>query len=152
MRICCRRTGIRQIRNRTRAFGNWCTSRRYDNYFHGSKSNLIGLTPWHADNYRRRQLRIQSNVLESIRSTSPDFVINCIGDTFVPTAYSYPRRFFDINLGCNLNILRAAKQCCVSRVVYVSSTEVYGSVGQERISESQSLNPLNTYAVFEDCR
>lgn len=86
-------------------------------------------------------------VVETMASHEVDYVFNCIGDTFVPEAYAFPQRFFDRNLGTTLNLLRAAKQTGVKRVLHVSSTEVYGEVDVELASERCALRPLNTYAV-----
>jgi nucleoside-diphosphate-sugar epimerase len=115
----------------------------YDNYFHGSVENLAGL----GDGVVaiNGDARDEQHLLESMARCQ--YVINCIGDTYVPTAYVRPQRFFDINVGCALNILRAAQRCCVRRVLYVSSTEVYGSTDVYRLSEAQPLRPVNTYAV-----
>jgi nucleoside-diphosphate-sugar epimerase len=75
-------------------------------------------------------------------------LFHCIGDTFVPEAYDFPQRFFERNVGTTLNLLRAAKETgMVRRVLYVSSTEVYGETGTERTDECSDLQPLNTYAV-----
>ena len=91
--------------------------------------------------------RDTSGLLEIMCSHKVDFVFDCIGDTFVPDAYEFPQRFFDVNLGTTLSILRAAKQAKVKRVLYVSSTEVYGEVDKERADEHCNLLPVNTYAV-----
>jgi perosamine synthetase len=116
-----------------------------DNFFHGSPDNLTDLagdlTVIEGD------ARDLAGVRRAVQGARPDHIINCIGDTYVPTAYSEPGRFFDVNVGCNLNLLLAARQCAVHRFLYVSSTEVYGSVAAARISEQAPLAPVNTYAV-----
>jgi nucleoside-diphosphate-sugar epimerase len=117
----------------------------YDNYFHGVEENLAGLPG--PLNVIRGDAREMSALRSAVRTERPHFIINCIGDTYVPSAYSAPDRFFDINVNCNLNLLRAAQDCSVGRFIYVSSTEVYGDTGERRITESQPLNPVNTYAV-----
>lgn len=115
----------------------------FDNYLHGTPANLLGLpvSAIHGDALDEHSLA------RAIRDHAVTHVIDCIGDTFVPTAYRFPRRFFDINLHATLNILRAAQLFGVERVVYVSSTEVYGITGGERIGEETPLAPVNTYAV-----
>jgi nucleoside-diphosphate-sugar epimerase len=117
----------------------------YDNYFHGRRGNIQGL---------QGNLTIldgDARDLHALQATlsgwQPDYIINCIGDTFVPAAYSEPQRFFDINLKCTLNILQAAKHSHVKRILHVSSTEVYGSTGLYSISEKTPIDPINTYAV-----
>lgn len=117
----------------------------FDNYLHGVPANLCGL---------RGQLAVvrgdaldEDSLARAMADHGVTHVIDCIGDTFVPTAYRLPKRFFDINLQATLNLLGAASRSGVRRVVYVSSTEVYGRAAQERIDESAPLLPVNTYAV-----
>jgi nucleoside-diphosphate-sugar epimerase len=99
------------------------------------------LTVEHCDGRDRDSVKI---IVDKVRA---DFVINCIGDTYVPTAYREPQRFFDINLGCHLNLLLAVDAARLRRMIYVSSTEVYGSVDAYSTSEEERLAPVNTYAV-----
>lgn len=117
----------------------------YDNFLHGTKSNLeeiedkidlvIGdvLDEW--------------TLIDTFMKYKPDFVFNCVGDTYVPTAYTIPKRFFRINVEGNLNILMACKKFNVKRILYVSSTEVYGEAQIVPQNEEHIFNPLNTYAV-----
>jgi nucleoside-diphosphate-sugar epimerase len=117
----------------------------YDNYLHGTQDNLKGVAG--------PLTVIQDDVLDTgklvgaMKECGVEYIIDCIGDTFVPTAYELPQRFFDINLQGTFNLLMAAKLCAVKRIIYVSSTEVYGEQPPTPIKESAMLAPLNTYAV-----
>ncbi len=117
----------------------------FDNFFHGATGNLENLRGPLTVEYC--DARDPDSVKTLVRNLNPDFVINCIGDTYVPSAYYEPQRFFDINLGCHLNLLLALDASRIRRMIYVSSTEVYGSVKAEIISEEEPIDPLNTYAV-----
>jgi nucleoside-diphosphate-sugar epimerase len=118
----------------------------YDSYLHGVPENVEGLTgpltivrgdvlnPW--------------KLAQTVKDQGVDFIIDCVGDTFVPTCYEIPQRFFDVNLQGTYNLLMAAKLCGVKRMVYISSTEVYGQHDQcHSFSESAPFEPINTYAV-----
>jgi len=124
----------------------------FDNFFHGPAENLENLSgPLTVEYCDARRLESVKTLVDKVRA---DFVINCIGDTYVPTAYYEPQRFFDINLGCHLNLLLALDVSRLRRMIYVSSTEVYGSVQAEAISEGERIGPVNTYAVSKtaaDC-
>ena len=116
-----------------------------DNYAVGSGAHLVDLTGnvevIEADVLDKRSF------LDLVVKCECEYLINCVGDTFVPECYDKPGRFFDINLmGC-LNALEAARKSHVKRVVYVSSTEVYGDAGAQPLSETCALLPVNTYAV-----
>jgi nucleoside-diphosphate-sugar epimerase len=117
----------------------------YDNYLHGDPENLLGLPA--KLKIVAGDARDVDSLRSAVRDANPDYIINCIGDTYVPTAYYVPERFFDINVNCTLNVLRVARDCAIGRVVYVSSTEVYGASSAHSLTEDHPLNPLNTYAV-----
>ena len=86
-------------------------------------------------------------ISDTFKKFKVEYVFNCVGDTYVPAAYDVPRRFFSINVEGNLNLLTATKQFGVKRMLYVSSTEVYGESDTDQVSEDSALAPLNTYAV-----
>jgi nucleoside-diphosphate-sugar epimerase len=75
------------------------------------------------------------------------FIVNCVGDTYVPAAYAVPHRFFDINLTGTLNLLCATNEFGIKRMLYVSSTEIYGQVPVTPAAEGLPIAPVNTYAV-----
>jgi len=117
----------------------------FDNFLHGTLENLRDI--------RDRIDMISGDVLDCWRLSEAfgefgiEYVFNCVGDTYVPAAYDVPRRFFSINVEGNLNLLTACKQFDVKRMLYVSSTEVYGEATTDKVSEESLLAPLNTYAV-----
>ena len=117
----------------------------FDNYLHGLAKNVEGiegpLTLVYGNALDTWKL------IDTINRHHVEYVIDCIGDTYVISAYEMPQRFFDVNLQANFNVLMAAKVCNVKRVVYISSTEVYGQHDLEKFNEDTPLNPLNTYAV-----
>lgn len=117
----------------------------FDNYKFGRPAALKGLNrPVRAIEGDIRDTRSLTAVLGHHRVKT---IVNCVGDTFVPDAYEDPGRCFDINLmGC-LSVLTAARNNGVEKVLYVSSTEVYGDVGESKLNEDQALAPVNTYAV-----
>jgi nucleoside-diphosphate-sugar epimerase len=117
----------------------------YDNYLHGHPAHVAGLigplTVIHGD--------VQDDwaLYKALNDHRVEYIIDCVGDTFVPTAYIMPERFFDINVGGTLHLLRAAQALSIKRMVYVSSTEVYGETDRAKLDEQTPFNPVNTYAV-----
>jgi nucleoside-diphosphate-sugar epimerase len=116
----------------------------YDNYLHGHPSHVAGLTD--ALTVVHGDVRDDWSLYKALRDHNVEYIIDCVGDTFVPTAYNMPERFFDINVGGTLHLLRAMQALRLKRMVYVSSTEVYGEV-DAKCTEETRLNPFNTYAV-----
>jgi UDP-glucose 4-epimerase len=58
-----------------------------------------------------------------------------------------PRQDFETNIGGTLNVLLAARAAGVARVVYTSSTSVYGNPRYLPINEDDHLSLLTPYAV-----
>lgn len=116
-----------------------------DNLLHGRRENLHGLGP--------RLSFVEGDVLDEdqlegvFAEAEPQLVYHVVGDTFVPAAYELPRRFFRINVEGTLNVLQASRRHGVDRMLYVSSTEVYGEAKRQPIVEEDALSPVNTYAV-----
>jgi nucleoside-diphosphate-sugar epimerase len=117
----------------------------FDNFMHGVPENVEGL--------KGPLTVVQGSaletwkIIETINQHGVEYIIDCIGDTYVPSAYEMPQRFFDVNLQSTFNLLMATKVCGVKRMLYVSSTEVYGQHNQPKCTEHTELYPLNTYAV-----
>lgn len=117
----------------------------YDNFLHGTRENLQGLS-------RKIDVVIgdvldEYKLLEAFTRHAPRFAFNLVGDTYVPSAYDVPKRFLRVNVEGTMNVLLAAKTASVERIVYVSSTEVYGEAKQVPMTEEHPLAPANTYAV-----
>ena len=58
-----------------------------------------------------------------------------------------PREDYEVNIGGPLNVLIAARELNIPRVVYSSSTSVYGNPRYLPINEDDSTNMLSPYAV-----
>jgi UDP-glucose 4-epimerase len=58
-----------------------------------------------------------------------------------------PRDDFETNIGGTLNVLLAARESKPDRVVYTSSTSVYGNPRSIPINEDDNLVPITPYAV-----
>lgn len=116
-----------------------------DNYFSGRPENLSGLEG--RVSIHEGDVLDRGGLTSVFRAHEPTLVYHLVGDTFVPSAYHHPERFLRINTEGTLNVLQAARDFEVERLLYVSSTEVYGRVGRDPITESQPLAPVNTYAV-----
>ncbi len=63
----------------------------------------------------------------------------------IPDSYRAPRSAFDTNAGGTLNILEAARDCHVKRVVITSTSEVYGTCISAPMSE---LHPIQTQSPY----
>tara|TARA_B100000029_G_scaffold86300_2_gene76581 strand:- start:1192 stop:2100 length:909 start_codon:yes stop_codon:yes gene_type:complete len=64
--------------------------------------------------------------------------------TSVPESYEIPEMYYDVNVIGTENIFKLAKNYHL-KVVYASSSSVYGNVNEIPINENSQRNPLNPY-------
>lgn len=65
----------------------------------------------------------------------------------IPYSYRHPREYVAANVVGTLNVLEASRRAAVSRIVQVSSSEVYGTAQTVPIPEHHPLNPQSPYAA-----
>ncbi len=117
----------------------------YDNFLHGVRGHIEDL-PGSVEVVIGDVLD-EYKLYNAFMHHRPRYAMSLVGDTYVPTAYDIPKRFLRVNVEGTMNLLLAAKMAEVERVLYVSSTEVYGEATQVPMTEQHPLLPLNTYAV-----
>jgi nucleoside-diphosphate-sugar epimerase len=118
----------------------------YDNLLHGTMENLTEV---------KRDVEViigdlldEFKLISSLQKTKPEYIFDFVGDTYVPTAYDIPKRFFNINTIGTMNLLLASHMVGIERILYVSSTEIYGEPYKNLpMTEEHIINPYNTYAV-----
>jgi dTDP-glucose 4,6-dehydratase len=65
----------------------------------------------------------------------------------IPYSYSAPDNYVDTNVKGTLNVLQAARELGVQRVVHTSTSEVYGTAQSVPIAEGHRLHPQSPYAA-----
>ncbi len=75
-----------------------------------------------------------------------EIVFHCAARNIVVSTRN-PREDFETNIGGTLNVLLAARASGVERVIYTSSTSVYGNPRYLPINEDDHLSLLTPYAV-----
>jgi len=65
----------------------------------------------------------------------------------IPYSYQHPKDVIETNVGGTLNVLMAAKEYEVQRLVHVSSSEVYGTAKTEKIKEDHPLQGQSPYSA-----
>jgi len=80
-------------------------------------------------------------------SRGVDTIFHLAAMVAVPYSYTAPSSFVETNVVGTLNILEAAKQQGVQRVVITSSSEVYGSAQYTPIDESHPLSAQSPYSA-----
>lgn len=88
-------------------------------------------------------------VADLLSSTRPEVIYHLAGWADVGASWANPATAFRVNADGTLNVLLAALESEVERVLIVSSADVYGSVAEEHlpITEQTPLRPVSPYAA-----
>jgi len=76
-----------------------------------------------------------------------DYVIHLAAIPSVPRSIENPVKTNEVNISGTLNVLTAARDCKVKRVIYSASSSRYGDSKEVTKSESLRVNPLSPYAL-----
>jgi dTDP-glucose 4,6-dehydratase len=76
-----------------------------------------------------------------------DAVIHLAALIAIPYSYAAPAAYVDTNINGTLNILEAARELGVKKIIHTSTSEVYGTAKYVPIDESHSLNGQSPYAA-----
>ena len=76
-----------------------------------------------------------------------EFILHQAALPSVPLSISDPMRSHDININGTVNVLMAARQAKVKRVVYAASSAVYGESPASPKQEDMLPDPISPYAV-----
>lgn len=78
---------------------------------------------------------------------SVDYILHQAALRSVPFSIDHPEEANKVNVEGTLNVLMAAKKCGVKRVVYASSSSVYGDRVSALRQEDMETSPVSPYAV-----
>jgi len=65
----------------------------------------------------------------------------------IPYSYCSPEAYVETNIKGSLNILQAAKDLGVKKIVVTSTSEIYGTAQSVPIAETHPINPQSPYAA-----
>jgi len=65
----------------------------------------------------------------------------------IPYSYYSPEAYVDTNIKGILNILQAAKELGIEKIIHTSTSEVYGTAQFTPISEKHPINPQSPYSA-----
>lgn len=80
-------------------------------------------------------------------ATDCDVVIHLAALVAIPYSYRSPDAYIDTNVKGTLNVLQAAKQLGIEKVVHTSSSEVYGTARYIPIDEGHPLRGQSPYSA-----
>jgi len=76
-----------------------------------------------------------------------DFVVNFAAQTHVDRSIAQPEPFFESNARGAFNLFQSAKENKITKLVHISTDEVYGSIDSGSFSEESSLHPSSPYSA-----
>ncbi|BBI36182.1 GDP-mannose 4,6-dehydratase [Cohnella abietis] len=82
----------------------------------------------------------------------PNYIIHLAGPAFIPHSFDKPEITYDVIFKGTLNLLESMRELkLASRLLYVSSADVYGSGLKSVLSERDALEPANPYSTAKAC-
>src|SRR4029078_12910689 len=112
-----------------------------DNFSTGNRANLEGLDVDMVEG----ELRSYERVHAAVRGVDVVYHLGALGS--VPRSVQDPLTSNAVNVEGTLNVLLAARDEGVRRVIFSSSTSVYGSSRELPTSRSTPLDPISPYGV-----
>ncbi len=112
-----------------------------DNFSTGNRGNLDGLDIQVVEG----ELRSYERVHNAVRGCEVVFHLGALGS--VPRSVQDPLTTSAVNVEGTLNVLLAARDEGVRRVVFASSSSVYGSSAELPARESGPVDPISPYGV-----
>ena len=87
-----------------------------------------------------------SNALDKIFNTfNPDSVIHFAGLKAVGESVAEPVKYYDVNVGSSISLLKAMSKAECNNIVFSSSATVYGKPEYLPYDEKHPTNPVNPY-------
>jgi UDP-glucose 4-epimerase len=117
------------------------TVRVLDNFSTGNRANLEGVEV----DVVEGELRSYERVHNAVRGVDVVYHLGALGS--VPRSVQDPLTSNAVNVEGTLNVLLAARDSGVRRVVFASSSSVYGSGATLPVTEDAPPNPISPYGV-----
>jgi UDP-glucose 4-epimerase len=114
-----------------------------DNFSTGSRRNLSGLE--HDVEIVEGELRSYERVHNAVRGTEIVYHLGALGS--VPRSVQDPLTSSAVNVEGTLNVQLAARDEGVRRVVFASSSSIYGNQSELPLRESMAPDPISPYGV-----
>ena len=89
----------------------------------------------------------EKDAVTQIIKAEPEVIMHLAAIAFVDYSFEHPFEVINTNYIGTLNVLQAAMNSGVERVVVTSSSEIYGTAQREKIDENHPLNPTSPYAA-----
>jgi UDP-glucuronate 4-epimerase len=102
------------------------------------------------NNFTLKKLDIRDFTVlkEVLTNEKPDIVIHLAAMAGVRPSIDNPELYFDVNVNGTENIFKAAKEAVIKKIIYASSSSIYGSRENVPFSETDNVdNPISPYGM-----
>lgn len=118
-----------------------------DDFSTGRRENLEGVQ--HKVEVVEGDLRDRPAVRRAMQGV--EWVIHAAAWRSVPKSMEDPCGYTEVNVGGTVNVLEEARAAKVTRVVFASSSSVYGNTDRMPLREDQPVAPISPYALSKWC-
>lgn len=103
--------------------------------------------------YPRKFCFIEEDIVQSncVRLKKPDVLVHFAALAGVGPSMAEPTRYVRVNVEATVNLLQQCAEAAVRRVVYASSSSVYGSNTELPFSEADAVEQQSAYASSKRC-
>ena len=111
------------------------------------KFRLSKLRKFKNFNFKKIDITNKKSLDKFISFCKVDIIIHLAGQAGVRYSYLNPSKYISSNILGFLNLVFSAKKNKIKRILYASSSSVYGDSNKFPLKENQKLNQINIYAV-----
>ena len=116
-----------------------------DNFFNGNRTNLESALKNKNFQFYKGDIRDFNFLLEISRDI--EIIYHQAAFTSVPQSILMPETCSDININGTLNILNIARKNDIKKVIFASSSSVYGNISSLPSNEEMERKPISPYGV-----
>lgn len=113
-----------------------------------SMNNLVKLGIRHFTELYSMDPKDLHSVYSTIHDILPDYIFNLSAQSSVGLSFSQPFETYQSNITSTLNICEAVRLVNIKiKIFNACSSEMFGTCGEDLITENSPLNPLSPYAI-----
>lgn len=120
----------------------------------------VCITKQNKENVERSEIKAYDlNILDKkaiskiLNQEKPDYIFHLAAQSSVYKSWLNPNLTIDVNIKGCINLLEAIRNLKISpKILLIGSSEEYGKIKSETISEKESINPENIYALTKACQ
>lgn len=120
-----------------------------DNYYSVKikKARLKNLKKYKNFSFYKIDLCNKENLIYFFKKKKIDLIIHLAAQAGVRYSFINPKKYIDSNFFAFLNLILCAREKKIKKIIYASSSSVYGDCKKLPVNENTNLNTKNIYSV-----